>query len=324
MEQSLDILDRALQGDPSALSFLERTASIYVLNYNAEGQHTTYGCWDFLNDALNEIERFENNAARAGYTVALHIEPHVQLLCKMCQKAARRGRESDRRLITTCLTNAGIEINRITAAQTLVDLNCHMRERVMGRFATSAFDFSYANINSSHSVFSRPATMEKLCSVLAANVIASGPAALKTFALEWLIPSATSMPPFSVIAIALHLGDEGLSNTVPVGTGEMLTHLSPPLVAKVIGPTLCEALRESDQSDTHISIIRGPADAVSTTNYNHRLSALSLRALERWCTAVDLRVVDLWNICKDSEVSLQNWEFSLVFIFFWFHVGQNN
>jgi len=252
MEPALDVLDRALRGDPGALSFLDRTASIYVLNYNTEGQHTTYGCWDFMNQALNEIERFENHAARAGYTVALQIEPHVQLLCKMCQKAARRSRESDRRLIGTSLINAGIELNGIASAQSLVDSNCQMRERVMGRLATSAFDFSYAHFRQSQSVFSSPATIEQLCGVLAANVIASGPSALQMFALEWLIPSATSMPAYSVVTLILHLGNEGLSNTVPQGTNIMLRSLTPPIMTQVAGPILSEALRESDTTDTEV------------------------------------------------------------------------
>mmetsp|Transcript_12353 Transcript_12353/g.18525 ORF Transcript_12353/g.18525 Transcript_12353/m.18525 type:complete len:395 (+) Transcript_12353:140-1324(+) len=303
MEQALDILDRALRGDSGALSFLERTASIYVLNYNAEGKHTTYGCWDFMNQALNEIERFENDAARAGYIASTHIEPHVQLLCTMCQRAARRGPETDRRLIGTCLLNAGIDLSRIVGAQELVDFNCQMRERVMGRLATSAFDFSYHNLCTSHSVFSHPLTMEKLCGVLAANVIASGPSSLRMFAIEWIIPSATSMPPFSVVAIILHIGNEGLSNTVPVGTGKMLSNLSKPFVAQVVGPILADALRESDNSEMGNGVI-GQMSSSDRNNFNHKLSALALRSLERWCTAVDMRVNELQEMCAESKFNI--------------------
>lgn len=301
MEQALDILDRSLRGDTGALSFLERTASIYVLNYNAEGKHTTYGCWDFMNQALNEIERFENDAARAGYIASTHIESHVQLLCTMCQRAARRGPETDRRLIGTCLLNAGIDLSRMVGAQELVDFNCQMRERVMGRLATSAFDFSYHNLCTSHSVFSHPLTMEKLCGVLAANVIASGPSSLRMFAMEWIIPSATSMPSFSVVAIILYIGNEGLSNSVPVGTGKMLSNLSKPFVAQVVGPILADALRESDNSQIGNGMI-GNINSSDRNNFNHKLSALALRSLERWCTVVYMRVDELQKICADSKV----------------------
>ena len=313
MEPALDVLDRALRGDAGALSFLDRTASIYVLNYNAEGQHTTYGCWDFMNQALNEIERFENNAARAGYTVATQIEPHVQLLCKICQKAARRSRESDRRLISTCLFNAGIELNRIASAQSLVDANCQMRERVMGRLATSAFDFSYSHFQSSQSVFSSPTTIEHLCGVLAANVIAAGPTALKMFALEWLIPSATSMPTFSVVTIILHLGNEALSNTVPQGTNEMLRSLTPPLIVQVATPILSEALRESDTAGADKTSMEG--NDTPMINFNHRLSALTLRALERWCTVVNLRIKELEELSRTSEVSFLFFSFKVAYSF---------
>ena len=302
MEQVLDILDRSLQGDTAALTFIERTASIYVLNYNAEGKHTTYGCWDFMNQALNEIERLENNAARAGYTVNAHIEPHVQLLCKMCQGAARRGRESDRQLIGTCLANAGITIDCMPSAQSLVDSNCQMRERVMGRLATSAFDFSYPNFKASQNIFSNPSTMDQLCGILAANVIASGPYALKKFALEWLIPSATSMPSFSVVSIVSHLGNECLTNSVPDGTNEMIRNLTPYFVSKIISPILADAFNESDVSSDADMVNLHRSDSMKI-NFNHRLSALSLRALERLCKAVELSINDLANICEGSEVS---------------------
>jgi len=46
MSHAIDILNNALRGDPGGISFLEQTASIYVLDAaTTPGQPKTYGWW---------------------------------------------------------------------------------------------------------------------------------------------------------------------------------------------------------------------------------------------------------------------------------------
>jgi hypothetical protein len=49
MDTVLQLLDRGLQGDADALTFLERTASIYIFDGTNSRQPKTFGIWDFLN-----------------------------------------------------------------------------------------------------------------------------------------------------------------------------------------------------------------------------------------------------------------------------------
>ena len=58
MEPALEILNRSLHGDEGARSFLDRTSSIYVLDATDLSKPKTYGCWNFIHQALNEVERF--------------------------------------------------------------------------------------------------------------------------------------------------------------------------------------------------------------------------------------------------------------------------
>ena len=59
MEPALNILNRALSGESGAISFIEKTSSIYILVVTNSEAPKTYGCWDFLNQALNEVDCYE-------------------------------------------------------------------------------------------------------------------------------------------------------------------------------------------------------------------------------------------------------------------------
>ena len=53
MSHAIDILNNALRGDPGGISFLEQTASLYVLDVaTTPGQPKTYGWWVSLNYAV--------------------------------------------------------------------------------------------------------------------------------------------------------------------------------------------------------------------------------------------------------------------------------
>jgi hypothetical protein len=66
MEPALDVLNRALQGDPGACSFLDRTTSICVLDATNVSKSKTYGCWNFIHQAINEVERAEVASSTAA------------------------------------------------------------------------------------------------------------------------------------------------------------------------------------------------------------------------------------------------------------------
>ena len=328
MEPALNILDRALHGDSGALSFLEKTASIYILDATNVNSPTTYGCWDFLNQALSEVERYEQQQYHhqnhqhyplQNQSSAINLDSHVQLLCTMSRKAARRSPISDRRLIGICLSNAA-QYN-MNSAQALIDLNCQTRERVMGRIAATTFDFTFHNQPSQQHpnhlpftpAFANPVAMEGLCAIIAANTISNGPKAIRDFVIDWIIPSISNLPPFAVSCIIYHLASESMGNSAPADTEEQLCQLSAPIITKAIGPLLIDALRESDvvetssnnqwqqQWKTHSKSANDPSFAITKSQ---RLATISLRALERWCCSTSMTIRDLNQICKGTSVSI--------------------
>ena len=101
MDPALDVLNRALAGDHGAHSFLDRTSSIYVLDTTDPNKPKTYGGWNFIHQALNEIERHESVNANNGSSASL--TGHVQLLTVLAERVARRSPSVDRNLLTTCI-----------------------------------------------------------------------------------------------------------------------------------------------------------------------------------------------------------------------------
>ena len=104
MEPALDVIDRSLRGDTGARSFLERTSSIYVLDVTNAASPKTYGCWNFIHQALNEVERYEARAPKPTTTATVTttdaaaegLTPHVRLLASMALRVARRSPASER------------------------------------------------------------------------------------------------------------------------------------------------------------------------------------------------------------------------------------
>jgi hypothetical protein len=284
---ALDVLNRALLGDHSSLSFLDRTSSIYVLDATDASKPKTYGGWNFIHQAMNEIERSE--AAHPSNGAPPHLTGHVQLLATIAQKMARRSPMADRNLVATCISNASQYHPSDVEARSLIDLNSEIREIVMGRIAAMAFDFSFHHHGNVHrSAFSDNVAMEKLCAVLAANAVSSGPHAVNHFMKEWIIPSVTTLPPFAVACVTYHLAIEAHSKTSPSGTKDMLQSLSYPVVGTVLSPVLSEAIGETSDSPDH--------------EQNCRVAAIALRALERWCSVTDLSLPQIRHICSKNHV----------------------
>jgi len=284
VDPALDVLNRALSGDDSALSFLDRTSSIYILDATDPYKPKTYGGWNFIHQAMNEIERNEAGSGNTG------LVAHVQLLATMAQRLARRSPATDRGLVATCITNAAQYHASEAEAEALISLNSEIREIVMGRIAAMAFDFSFHNQqNTRKSAFSDNVSMEKLCSVLAVNAVASGPNAINHFMKEWIIPSLSSLPPFAVACVTYHLAIEAQSKTSPAGTREILQSLSYAVVGYVIAPLLAHSIGESSYPPNY--------------GWNCRVASISLRALERWCTVTDLSLPQIKHICAKQQVN---------------------
>jgi hypothetical protein len=292
MDPALDVLKRALVGDDGALSFLDRTSAIYVLDATDPSRPKTYGGWNFLHQALNEVERHESlntsNAPHEG-----NLSAHVQLLITLAERVARRSPAADRNLVTTCIHNAS-QGSLTTNAEGLIVLNAEIREIVMGRIAAMAFDFSFHNRNGPRvSAFSDPVAMEKLCAVLAANAVSTGPPAVHHFMVEWVIPSAQALPPYSVASVICHLAIEALRKGAPAGTRDVLQRLSHPVVAMVLAPVLVDAISDGRES----------SEGISTRDQTNRVAAVSIRALERWCTVTDMSLPQIKHICAKVQVS---------------------
>jgi len=306
MDPTLAILDRGLKGDVGALSFLESTASIYIFDGTNPGQPKICGAWDFLSQALTEIERYEARILNLVFppgSIVPNLEGHVQLLATMSRRAARRSPTADQNLVEICLTNASYRGSAEQARQ-LIDYNRHLREREMGRLAAMVFDFSYHRRQSSslsqqqqgtvyHSAFSNPVAMDSLCAVVAANAISTGPHELCHLVSDWIIPSIDNLPPFAVASVTCNLAGEGMANTAPAGITEALKNqLFAPVVSKVLGPMLQEAVREIDHNE----------DATTSRIDNQRLASMVLKGLEKWSAATSCDIIHIKQVCQNAKV----------------------
>jgi len=306
MEPALDVLNRALYGDPSARSFLETTSSVYVLDVTEPSKPKTYGCWNFIHQAMNEVERFEAAAlAREGPTspvfTSLGLVPHVRLLSMMALRVARRAPSSDKALIMTCISNAAQFDGASNQSQWLIELNLELREIVMGRIAAMAFDFSFhrpvrADVRQpAASAFADGVVMETFCAILSANAVSSGPAAIRHFATEWIIPSSKNLPTFAVVSVVHHLALEGSRKSAPAGTRDMLQQLSLQAISCVVVPVLADAVMENSSSTEQA---KAPHQA------SCQVSAMCLRAITAWCATTKLSLPQIRHICSKTQVSV--------------------
>lgn len=296
MEPALDVINRALQGEPGARSFLERTSSIYVLDVNDASNPKTYGCWNFIHQAMNEVERHESRYLQQE-TNGGDLVGHARMLASMALRVARRSPLTDRALVATCVSNASQYTGPESQSQWLVDLNLELREIVIGRIAAMAFDFSFHRRAGSNgqSAFADRVVMDTFCAILSANAVASGPPALRHFATEWIIPSSRNLPSFAVASVVLHLASEGIRKSAPAGTKDMLQQLSLPAMNIVLVPTLFEAVSGNESEYNSL---------VFSREESSRVAAMSLRAMKMWCDATDLSLPQIKHICSKVDVSM--------------------
>lgn len=300
MEPALDVIDRSLKGDNGARSFLERTSSIYVLDVTNAASPKTYGCWNFIHQALNEVERFESRSYQNGGSGSQSeggvLTHHVRLLASMALRVARRSPASERAIVSTCIANAAEYHCSSSQSQWLIDLNLELREIVMGRIAAMALDFSFHRRigQCAHSAFADKIVLDSFCAVLSANAVTTGPHAIKHFATEWIIPSSKNIPVPALVAVVRHLALEGQRLSAPVGTKDCLQELSMQIMSIVVVPTLSDAVSDNaSQTDTTLSL----------HDENARISATALQALKAWSDATDLSLPQLRHICSKVKVS---------------------
>ena len=294
MELALDVVNRALQGDPGAQSFLERTSSIYVLDATDASNPKTYGCWNFIHQAMNELERYEAKYL-SREIVGGNLSYHARMLASLALRVAQRGPMADKALVTTCISNSLQYDVSAEQSKWLIDLNLELREIVMGRIAAMAFDFSFyeRSCPNGRSAFADRVVMDTFCAILSANAVSCGPQAVENFATEWIIPSSKNLPTFSVASVVLHLALQGVRKSAPYGTKNVLQKLSFHIMSIVLVPTLAEAL----------SMNGSETIGVSSSDENSQVASASFRAIKAWCDATDLSLPQIKHICTKVNVS---------------------
>lgn len=308
MEPALDVIGRALYGDSGAQAFLERTSSIYVLDVTDTSSPKIYGCWNFIHQALNEVERYESKRTHnaSGQSDdnggSVMFVPHVRLLATMALRVARRSPQSDRSIVATCLSNASDFQCSASQAQWLYDLNSELREFVMGRIAAMAFDFSFYNRtheSSNLSAFADQVVVDTFCAILAANAVAAGPVSVRDFATEWIIPSSRNIPTLALISVVHHLALEGTRPEAPAGTKDMLQQLSVPISSMVVLPAMTNAVADDSENKTADSFVLAYAT-------NLRILANALTALDAWCEATALTLPQVRHISSKVRLDIVN------------------
>lgn len=289
MEPALDVLHRALQGDSAAQSFLDRTSSIYVLDATNVSHPKTYGCWNFIHQAINEVERAESQRQD---TQSISYSPHLQLLANMALRVARRSNILDKRLVTMCIRNAAKHVDQTPA---LIDINVEIRDIVMGRIAAMALDPSlHSSSDHNKSAFGDFSVMETFCAVLAANAVSNGPISVNHLVKEWIVPSAQSLPPFFLSSVIFHIALEASRKTAPRYTLDTLQQLSATVMATVLAPVLVDAIKEQRSNIT--------VNADSSHERNNRVAALCLQAMNQWCRLTDLSLPQIKHVCNKVQV----------------------
>ena len=294
MKTALEVLQRALDGDDDgdssseaaqrARSFLEQTSSIYVLDATSgRNEYKLFGCWNFLHQALNEFDRLSQDV----------YQEEQLLLAQFATKVARRSNQTDQQLVQTCVDNyISVHSQEQLSQQQpklrrLILENAELREIVMGRVAALAFDPANQKSTSNTEWYIVLDTYHK---AVAANAVSNGPSAIRHLLCDWIIPSAITLPSFSVVSLIQHIGEESSSSFVPFNTQDTLQQLSTQVMARLVLPTLMkEATTKNDDDDSSHSII------VET----------SIRAIHTWCTVTHLSLAQIRHIA--SKINVSTW-----------------
>ena len=337
MEPALDVIGRTLLGDSGARAFLESTTSIYVLDVTDPRNPKTYGCWNFIHQALNEVERYESSLNGNSATTEHHhpnnngsntnnnanhspshfppgrLVPHVRLLASMALKVARRSHKGDRSIVATCIANASDYHCSASQAQWLLDLNLELREIVMGRIAAIAFDFS----------FHRPNHPPAPTAAAAAGQ-GDQPNCLSAFADAVVMDTLSAVLAANAVAAGpgavRHFATEWIipsSRNIPVRALVSVTHH---LALEGMWPTspagTMDMLQQLSVPICSLVLVPAMADAATDNNdeweqssssvhaNNSRILAKTLMALDVWCAATCLSLPQLRHISNKMHVRI--------------------
>jgi hypothetical protein len=307
MEPALEVLHRALAGDEGARNFLDRTSAIYVLDATdlTKPAHT-YGCWNFIHQAMNEVERAETKLEPHSSVVS-PLVPHAQLLATMALKVARRSNSHDKHLVQTCIENAS-KYNGTSKQEDVVrlrDINSEIRDIVMGRLAALAMDPTFHKATT-NSALADTVVLETFCAVLAANAVSNGPLAVKHLVSEWIVPSSQHLPPFCLTCVTLHLASEAAREGAPAGITDALQQLSTVVMAGVLAPLLTQAIQDAVPAHDKTTHRGGAGSDRSLYDRNCKIAALSLKAINQWCAITDLSLAQIKHICTKVGVRAIN------------------
>lgn len=289
MDPALTLLDKALKGDTGSLLFLERVASIYVFD-GTDANHPVIGIWDFLHQAISEVERYE--ALYGRKPDSLKLDAHVQMLGTMSRKSARRSPREDQKLVEVCLTNAAAASFKGSNEDALhfIQQNHQNRTKVMGRIVALIFDFTNHRPSTFHTAFSNLVAMDTLCALVAANTIATGPQEFSKMILDWILPMFSNLPSFAVASVVYHLAVEVLGKEAPAGSLDMLRNvLFEPCITKILAPMLFESVGDNVLEGNRI--------------VSHPSVAMTIKAIEKWCAAAGSSILRLKQICHSVNVS---------------------
>lgn len=300
MEPALNMLQSALQGDVEARSLLERTTSTYILDFQNEGKPKTYGCWNFIHQAMNEVERYETRFIKEHQTYQFppdfSLVAHARLLTSMAVTVARRSPARDTQLVAECLADAAQWNGSQEEVKWIQDVNFELREIVMGRIAAMAFDFSFHRKDgpNGYSAFADRLVMNNFSAILSANAVSSGPSSIKFFVTQWVIPSAQNIPAFSLASVVYSLGIEAMRKSAPAGTKNLLQQLSSRIISFILAPTLVDAVQENSSTSA----------GMSSHKESSEVAAMCLSAIKVWCQATELSIPQIKHVCSKMGINI--------------------
>jgi hypothetical protein len=347
METAMDVLTRALQGDAGAQRFLDQTASIYVLDATRQTSVTTnttmtapklFGCWNFLHQALNEMENngimihhhnnndndnddHNNNNNKNNNKEACQqqqLQQQLQLLlAQFAVKVARRSNQWDQHLVRTCMENY-INTNTTDHRPSLPSLlsslipdNAQLREIVMGRIAALALD---PNNHQQGIVVSNYTSLQTFHQSIAANAVSNSPGGIRHLLLDWIIPSQQQLPPYSwvclVQCVAQEVDYQSSSSSsllwTPAGTRATLQQCSASVCTQLLGPVLQQTISNSNHNN-HNSNYEEQEDIISDTSTSTSTSTLQQQQQQQQqqqhvIAATALRALQAW--CQATDLSV--------------------
>eukprot|EP00529_Nitzschia_sp_RCC80_P003307 CAMPEP_0113519012 /NCGR_PEP_ID=MMETSP0014_2-20120614/43291_1 /TAXON_ID=2857 /ORGANISM="Nitzschia sp." /LENGTH=1102 /DNA_ID=CAMNT_0000416699 /DNA_START=565 /DNA_END=3873 /DNA_ORIENTATION=- /assembly_acc=CAM_ASM_000159 len=319
MTTAIDVVTRALQGDNGARSFLEQTCSIYVLDMSRT-EPKILGCWTFLQEGLNELDRYESSSSsasasasasasvsrgggrRPAHTGGPSLLAPAKLLAEMGLCVSRRSNEDDDALVRTCMENG--RMHGLTTDT--VQANGELRERVIARMAALAFD---GNESDDEISLTQPIIREAFSAAIAANAVSN--LQIEEF-VGWIMSNKRSLPPFAVACVLRHVSVEASFHAHQSSSNdtdsniETLQKLSTRVVSELLGPIWRDTIHTIHTDEMRSGT---PAEASSCSDRiqkNSRTASKTLEAIAAWSRVTGLSLPSLRHLLKQADIELSD------------------